>query len=530
MSSRLLGHLAIAGECQSSFPADSHPQLFISHVRGKYDLPETFYMDWRPFGPKWLHIADPELVSEYVTTGQSMPKSPVSSEYLNKFLGYNSMVTHERERWKSLRSIFNPGFSAGHIMTLTDYIVDASLVFVDILREKARTNEHIELEELTTRLTIDIIGKVALDSDFHSQKVLHPIVEAFRERVLMMPRAQDVFFWQGIDLLRPYKLWVNNRQLEKAIEQELDRKIRLRVQTPTFSTKRNRSVVDLALDAYQKEAGVSSISQIPRSLRVDIIDQIKTFIFAGHDTTSSTFCYIMYLLHLHPRSFAKVKDELDNFLPGNVTCTSEKLRADPYVINSLEYTNAVVREALRLFPPASTLRSWDPAFPNKDAFIVDRKTGIRYPLGEGCTVWPASHLIHRNERFFPEPTKFVPERFIQSQTPYPDSELFTPAGKDAWRPFEKGPRNCIGQELAMVEIKIIIALTVRDFDFIAEYPGEKADVRFFEEGQTPENSWDERKAADGKRVGDRIEGYRMYQTLKGAAKPTGGCPGRVQLR
>jgi cytochrome P450 len=443
------------------------------------------------------------------------------------------MLTLERERWKSVRSIFNPGFSAGHIMTLSNSIVDASLVFVEVLREKARTNEHVELEELTTRMTIDIIGKVALDSDFHSQRMAHPIVEAFRARVPLMPRAQDALIYQGIDLLRPYKLWRNNRQLEAAIEVELERKIRARAENAprtSATSKRNRSVVDLALDAYQKEAGESNMQQIPSSLRRDILDQVKTFIFAGHDTTSSTICYIIYLLHLYPDVYATLKHELDTYLPTEIEQAAEKIRADPYIINKLEYTNAIIKEALRLFPPASTLREWDSKHPNKDIVLVDPKTGIRYPLDQGCTIWPPSHLIHRNERFFPEPTKFVPERFIQSQTPYPESELFTAAGKDAWRPFEKGPRNCIGQELAMVETKIIVALITREFDFVLEYPGEKPDLRFFGEGETLMDSWSERKNIGSGRVADRIDGYRMYQTLKGAAKPTGGCPGRVKLR
>jgi hypothetical protein len=66
MKNKLLGHLAIAGECQSSFPIDAHPHVFLDYIKRKYDLPETFYMDWRPFGPKWLHTSDPELVSQYM--------------------------------------------------------------------------------------------------------------------------------------------------------------------------------------------------------------------------------------------------------------------------------------------------------------------------------------------------------------------------------------------------------------------------------------------------------------------------------
>jgi hypothetical protein len=143
-------------------------------------------------------------------------------------------------------------------------------------------------------------------------------------------------------------------------------------------------------------------------------------------------------------------------------------------------------------------------------------------------------MINRNKRFFPEPTKFIPERFIQSQTPFPDAELFTDAGKDAFRPFEKGPRNCIGQELAMLEGRIILALTVREFDFVLEYPGEAPDPQF----PIPESTADEfsdkteygRAIRAGKMKPNRVEGHRVYPILFGSAKPADNCPGRIRLR
>ena len=301
MPNRLLGHLPIGGECQSTFPTDVHPHTFLDYIRRKYDLPEVFYVDWRPFGPKWLYCADPELTSQYFTTGQSLPKARVVGTFLNQFLGVNNLVMLERDRWKNLRSIFNTGFSATNVLSFTDYILDASLIFIDILREKARLNECFQLERYVTMLTIDVIGKVALDSDFNSQKKVHPIVQAFRTRVTYMPAAQDVFLWQGIDLLRPYKLWKNNRELEAAIGIELDRKVEARATSAVGSTrgKKQRSVVDLALDAYEKEVmaaesqknanesniRIGSPSDMPPSLRRDIIDQIKTFIFAGKQAT-----------------------------------------------------------------------------------------------------------------------------------------------------------------------------------------------------------------------------------------------------
>lgn len=80
-------------------------------------------------------------------------------------------------------------------------------------------------------------------------------------------------------------------------------------------------------------------------------------------------------------------------------------------------------------------------------------------------VWVVSHAIHRRADLFPSPDEFIPERFL----PAPDNWQEIP--KDAWRPFEKGPRACIGQELAMLEMRIILAMTAREFDVMGDYEG-----------------------------------------------------------
>lgn len=140
----------------------------------------------------------------------------------------------------------------------------------------------------------------------------------------------------------------------------------------------------------------------------------------------------------------------------------------------------------------------------------------------------------RNKRFFPRPTHFIPERFIADETPFPEAELFRNSGRDAWRPFEKGPRNCIGQELAMVELKLVVALTAREFDFILEYPGEGIDPLW----PVPESTAEEfsedtpygRDIRSGRVKPSRVEGHRIWPTLHGSAKPTGGGPGRIKIR
>ena len=267
MKNWLLGNLDIAAHCQEVFPDGMHPHSWIPYMQKRYGMGDIFYMDWSPLGPRWLFITNPEIIGQHITTTQSLHKSPLEANFLDIFLGPHNMVSVEGATWKNLRTMFNPGFSATHLMTLVPYIVDSSLVFYDVLRQKAETNELIGLEELGTRLTIDIIGKVVLDADFDSQKKPHPIVETFRDRVNYMPKSRPIAEWiTEFEFIRKWKLRQNQLKLDKLIGEELDRKIASRAaasaangsaKEPTSLKDRKRSVIELALDAYQKEFATS---------------------------------------------------------------------------------------------------------------------------------------------------------------------------------------------------------------------------------------------------------------------------------
>ncbi|RYP11202.1 hypothetical protein DL765_007855 [Monosporascus sp. GIB2] len=429
-------------------------------------------------------------------------------------------------------------------MSLADTMVDATLTFYDILRTKAETGERFELQPYMDKLTSEIIGRVVFDKDVFPQRKSHPIIQLLTQRVRLMPSSDAIFPWQGVDLLRPLKLFLNGRKLDSAISKELDEKIRRRSEQRALEelteshVAKKRSIIDIALNACEKEAsGINGRSHgqimnpqdLPKSVRSDIVSSIKTFIFAGTDTTSSTLCWVIYLLHRYPEAFAKLKAELDDYLPHNLADAAARIKEDPYIMNKLEYTAAVFRETLRIFPPASTLRYEIP-----NGYVIERETKAKIPMLPGTNVWCVSHMIHRNKRFFPQPLEFIPERFIPSQTPFPEAELFTEAGKDAFRPFEKGPRNCIGQEMAMLEGKIFLALIAREFDFVLEHPGEDPNVRY----PTPESTVEEfsesteygRAIREGKVNRDRVEGHRAFPRHLGSASPDGGCPGRLYFR
>lgn len=126
---------------------------------------------------------------------QNMPKGAIAMDYLTVFLGKRNMVALEGNDHKAVRAIFNPGFSQKHLMTYAGAITKATTQFTKLLRAKAESNEHFELEELATRLTIDVICVAVFGEELNSQITPHPIVEHFRRRVELMPPAEAYFPW-----------------------------------------------------------------------------------------------------------------------------------------------------------------------------------------------------------------------------------------------------------------------------------------------------------------------------------------------
>jgi hypothetical protein len=153
--------------------------------------------------------------------------------------------------------------------------------------------------------------------------------------------------------------------------------------------------------------------------------------------------------------------------------------------------------------------------------------GLTYDIN-GFMLLVSSHSMHRNPDYFPLPDKFIPERWI------PGSDNFHEIRKDAYRPFEKGPLDCIGQQLALLEMKIILAMTLRDFDFEEDYetwdrnlgrekPGDILDGRRGMFGESEFSVKDDMCT-------DLNAGQRGYQRLIASAKPCDGLPGRFIRR
>jgi cytochrome P450 len=172
-------------------------------------------------------------------------------------------------------------------------------------------------------------------------------------------------------------------------------------------------------------------------------------LIAGQDTTASILVYCYHLLATHPEALQKLRDEhtrvfgQDAASAASATTSLRSSDASRH-LSSLRYTLGVIKEALRMYPPGGAIRAGSPTVQISD------RTGAMYPT-EGCLVSLEHHAIHRNPRVYANPNVFDPGRWL-------DRNSFL---KGAFRPFEHGPRNCIGQDIAYVLLKVALVTTVR---------------------------------------------------------------------
>jgi len=250
-------------------------------------------------------------------------------------------------------------------------------------------------------------------------------------------------------------MWNNNRIMKNYLLPHIRRGISEYGKVEGYKT-----VTNLAVKAYRNEVKSSSSSSSdnidPRFIDMAIA-QMKIFIFAGHDTTAGALSFAYHLLWKNPATLVALRAEHDAVLGSDPVKAAANITSSPQLLNKLPYTSAVIKETLRLFPPIGTVRKG-----RQDFFLVYPDTGIRYPT-DGFMLLGCSVAEHRNGTFWPRPDDFVPERWLVGEGDPMHVR------KNAFRPFELGPRNCIGQELAQLELRAILALTVRELDVQSAY-------------------------------------------------------------
>ncbi|PWY92219.1 cytochrome P450 [Aspergillus heteromorphus CBS 117.55] len=509
----LTGHMLVLSDYVNRLPSDANVTLATRELASEYTDTEIFLLDVWPVSPAQYMVFYPEAASQ-ATTRLNLPKTVIQPRFMQPITGGPSMISMAPAEWKAWRSIFNPGFSAGSMQDLLPEVINSVQVFCDKLHEKASSGQLFCLDDLTTRLTMDVILKVTLDADLDHQNSDNLLATALghitRWHSFWDPRVRA-------NPIRPIVQWYYGRVMNKSIREELDRRFSEMKKGVHAGPKRAKSIIALALEAYleTKNEKISEATKLDDHFAEYVTYQIRLFLFAGNDTTSSSIVYVYHLLSKHPEALTQVRQEHDAVLGDNPSAASQLLRERPALLNQCAYTMAVIKETLRLYPPAGTMRQ------GRDGLSLTDRHGNMYPLADDLSITILHPSIQQNPRVWPRADEFLPERWLveAGHELYPD-----PA---AYRPFEQGPRNCIGQTLVYNEMRVVLVMTARRFEIRPAYDEWDA--------MNPQTDGFVARLARsaGLRGGNpglkTVDGERAYQTEKAGTHPADGYPCRATL-
>ncbi|MCJ1268764.1 hypothetical protein MMC22_008652 [Lobaria immixta] len=346
------GHLAFCYKITSSLPKDAHPNYLPDMIRRELpDLGPIYYLDTWPFGPQMLIVASTRGLHQ-ITQEHSLRKYPALKDFLRPIAEGLDLVTMEGDLWKTWRGVFNPGFSANYIASLTQGIIEKTEEFCGTLEDLSRSHQLFHMKLLTDNLTMDIIGRI----------------------VIYVTRRLDARF----------------AELQSEGHNHSDA---------------NKSIIDLVLTAYLSEKASKEVQDMDAQFKKFTMNQIKLFLFSGHDTTSSTVCYIFYVLATNPAILARVCAEHTLVIGSDAFEAASIIASDPSLLNRIPYTVAVIKEVLRMYPAVSGLRAGEPNF------SVTDDANRRFPTDD-FLVWDDPQAIHRDPAYWPRPSEFLPERWL----------------------------------------------------------------------------------------------------------------------
>jgi cytochrome P450 len=398
----LLGHLAELRRDQLGF--------LRSCARDFGDVVELWY------GPRpVILVSHPRDVEEVLVTQHRVFGKGRFYALLQPLLGHG-LLTSEGSFWLRQRRLAQPAFHRERVAAYADLMVAYAEEAVAAWPDGA----VIEVQAEMARLTLRVVCRALFDADVVGEAA------AVGAALPIALRELDAQI-HGPEFLLPPWVWTPSRLRLRGAVRHLDRVV-YRLIAQRRRSDEDRGDLLSALLAVRDEDGTGMTD---RQLR----DETITVMLAGHETTALALAWALHLLADHPAAEAQLRDEVTAVL-GDRPATAADLPR-------LRYADAVVAEAMRLYPPIPLI--------GRQATEPCTVAGYRLPAGANVAVSP--WVVHRDGRFFPEPDAFKPERWLDGLAEW--------LPRFAYFPFAGGPRVCIGQGFARLEAVLLLATIAR---------------------------------------------------------------------
>lgn len=373
----------------------------------------------------------PDLIKEVLVTNSQNFMKGLALQRAKRLLG-TGLLTSEGDFHRRQRRLALPAFHksrvASYATVMTDYAAQ--------MRERWRDGQTLDFAEEMMSLTLAIVGKTLFDAD---------VVSDSRDVGQAMNVAMDLFNTITVpffNLLQRLPL-PQVRRFDNA-KAKLDAIIYRLIEERRASGKDRGDLLSMLLLAQDEEGDGAGMTD--EQLR----DEAMTIFLAGHETTANALIWTWYLLSQNPDAETKLHAEIDEVLGARLPTFDDVAR--------LRYTEMVLAESMRLYPPAWAIGRMSLGNCEIGGYLVPK----------GSLVLMSQFVMHRDERYFPDPLRFEPERWTEAaRSRRPQFSYF---------PFGGGPRRCIGESFAWMEGLLLVATLAQQWQMRLA-PGQVVAVR-----------------------------------------------------
>ena len=368
-----------------------------------------------------LFIAHPDHIKHVLQDNNHNYEKGLVIAKLKVLIG-DGLFSSEGDFWRRQRRLAQPAFHRKRLGGFVATMTDATQAMLDRWEAVARGAAPLDVAAEMTRLTLGIVGRTLFSRNLDDAAdavgcTLGEVLALMNERTMRF--IATPLWWPT-----PF-----TRRLARGIH-ELDRVVFGIIETRRRTDEAHEDLLDMLLRARDEDTGEGMTD---RQLR----DEVMTFLLAGHETTAVALSWTWYLLARHPQVAERLRAEVATALGGR-TPTLEDLPR-------LQYARMVVEETMRLYPPV-----WG-FF--RQALGPDRLG--EYTVPKGTLLFISPYITHRHPRVWEDPERFDPERFAP--------ERVRERPRFAYLPFSGGPRLCIGNEFALMEAQLAVAMTLQRY-------------------------------------------------------------------
>jgi len=371
-------------------------------------------------------VTNPEYIEEVLKNRNDFIKSR-GLRSLKTLLG-EGLLSAEGESWFWQRRLAQPVFHQKRINGYSQIMVEYTNRMVQTWCDGETHDIHADMMQLTLEIVMKCIFSAEVDAG--EAKVVANALDVAMHW-FESKRKQNFLVWEWFP--RP-----ENISYRQAIAQ-MDEAIYKLIQERRNSKEKSNDLLTMLMEAKDEQTGQQMDNKLLR-------DEVATLMLAGHETTANTLSWTWMLLSQNPQVREKLQSELHQVLQGKLPALED--------LGKLVYTQQVIKESMRLYPPVSLL--------GREA-AVDTKIGD-YEIPQGTSIMISQWVMHRHPKYFENPEVFQPERWTE--------ELEKQLPKGVYIPFGDGPRICIGKGFAQMEAALLLATIAQNFqiNLVPGYP------------------------------------------------------------